>query len=230
MSRLRFLPSLAVLVASLQLYLFATALWSVEPAFAAGLQSGAEISGSAIPTGTYPSGTPFFNGQKIEVSIPANSIFHSGLRVNILECSDPGGSTSSLPTSINSCDGNTIQGPTVLIDQDGSVDFKSYTLYSLPNFPALGESSTGQPVCNLSHECVLYVGENQENFTQPHYFSQPFYVASTKAQALAHQHGNSGGGGTTLIIVLPIIAACVLGAAGYFLRRRSAGILRSTKG
>lgn len=205
----------------------AAALSGAQPASALGPRSGAEISGIAIPPEGYPSGTPFFDGQQIDVRIPPNSILHSGLRVNILECSDPGGSTGNLPTSINNCDGNTIQGPTVLINQDGSVDFGHYPVYALPNFWALGESKTGQPVCNLSRACVLYVGENQEDFTAPHYFSQPFYVASTKAQALAHQHGGSGGSGSTLAIVLPIVAVCVLGAATYFVRRRSA-MIRST--
>lgn len=226
--RLRTIASFAVLMASVLLCSFTAILWGPATALALGAHSGAEIPGAATPTDNYPSGAPFFNGQEIDIRIPANSIFQSGLKVNILECSDPGGSTGNLPSSINNCDGNTIQGNTVLINRDGSVDLNRYPVYALPNFPQLGESKTGQPVCNLSHACVLYIGENQESFTAPHYFSQPFYVASTEAQALANQHGGSGGSGTTLAIVLPIVAVCVLGAAVYFVRRRSATTPGST--
>jgi hypothetical protein len=102
--------------------------------------------------------------------------------VIILECSDPGGSSAHLPTSISNCDENTVQADTVLVQPNGSLSEKGYTLYSLPN-AALGEQSNWQPVCDATHQCVLFVGENQNDFTQPKLFSQPFSMDPSASPA-----------------------------------------------
>lgn len=149
-------------------------------ASASGPASASEIQGAAAPLSSGSEDSEFYSGETIAVKVPQNTIFKPGLRVNILECADPGGTVAHLPTSASTCDGNTIQGPTVLINRGGTVDYDGYTVYSLPNVQALGESPTGQPVCNASQPCVLYIGENQENFTAPHYFSQPFRVVATR--------------------------------------------------
>lgn len=139
-------------------------------------------SGSASPGASYRS------GEAVDVSVGANTLFKPGLRVNILECADPGGTAANLPTSVEDCDGNTIQANTVLIHPDGSIDETQYTIYSLPN-QVLGEEPDYQPACDSSHECVLYVGENQEDFSQPKLFSAPFTVAPSS--------GSTGDTGTT---------------------------------
>ncbi len=147
-------------------------------AFASGPANGTQVPGSALPIGTHTPNSPFSSGQTIEVKIPTNSDLQPGARVNILECSDPGGTVANLPSDISSCDGRTIQGDTVLVNSDGSVDYTDYTLYALPDALSLGESPTSTPVCNLTNECVLFIGEDQNNFTgAPYYFSQPFFVA-----------------------------------------------------
>ena len=142
--------------------------------------AGTEVPGSAIPIGTFAAGTPFSSGQVIEVTIPANSTLTPLAGINIVECADPGASASPpvVPTNTAQCDGNTIQGSTVFVGSDGSVDYMAYTVYSLPN-SALGESAGGQPACDLSDECVLYIGQDYNDFTQPHFWSQGFYVAPT---------------------------------------------------
>jgi hypothetical protein len=128
-----------------------------------------------------PSGGLFHNGQMVTVTIGPNSLFTPNSKVNILECADPGGTTDDLPKSVSACDGNTIQGETVLTQSDGSISQSNYPLYALPNH-ALGEQANWQPVCNATNKCVLYVGENQEDFTQPKVFSAPFAI-STDAQS-----------------------------------------------
>ena len=100
----------------------------------------------------------------------------------ILECADPGGTAAQLPTSISTCDENTVQADTVLVEPNGSFSEKSYTLYSLPN-AVLGEQSNWQPVCDVSHQCVLFVGENQNDFTQPKVFSAPFSLTPSTTSA-----------------------------------------------
>jgi hypothetical protein len=119
------------------------------------------------------SGT-YHDGQHISLSVGPNHYFKAYSHVNILECGDPGGKKSRLPTSASSCDGNTIQGNTVLVNKNGSFSMSGYTLYTLPNKAELGETPDTRPVCNKKNPCVLYVGQNQLDFTAPKLFSRPF--------------------------------------------------------
>jgi hypothetical protein len=133
-------------------------------------------------TGLMVSGTAdgwrFHDGQTIRVSMGANKIFTPHLRLNILQCADPGGKRSNLPKKFFDCDGNTIQGDSIIVQPNGSFSESNYVVYRLPNLE-LGESKTGQPVCDVTHQCVLYVGENQNDFTQPKVFSEPFTVSGS---------------------------------------------------
>jgi len=126
-----------------------------------------------------PSG-PYQDGETVNVVVGPNRTFQPGTRVNVLECTDPGGSAANLPKNDSACDGLTIQGNTVLVQADGSVSVPGYTLYRLPN-STLGEPANAQPVCNESNPCVLYVGENQNAFSQPKLFSAPFTVTAASA-------------------------------------------------
>jgi hypothetical protein len=149
-------------------------------ALAMGVLSIASLpAGAASPPHlTITSGT-FHNEQLISVAVGPNKYFRPYSRVNILECADPGGKKKNLPTNADTCDGNTIQGNTILVAQNGSFSEHGYELYSLPNISQLGELSDGQPVCNEKKSCVLYIGENQENFTSPKMFSAPFQLQSS---------------------------------------------------
>ena len=71
------------------------------------------------------------------------------------------------------CDGNTIQGISILVANDGSFSESTYQVYALPS-PVLGEQPNAQPICNQTNYCVLYVGQNQNDFTAPKVFSAPF--------------------------------------------------------
>ena len=138
--------------------------------------NGSVVPGAAAATGSFTSGLPFSSGQDINVVIPANNNLPTSTNVNIVECSAPGG---VVPTSPSACDGETIQGASIHPNADGSVNLHAetnslFTVYALPDFATLQETSG--PACDLSNECVLYVGDNQNDFTVPHYWSQPFYV------------------------------------------------------
>jgi hypothetical protein len=151
---------------------------SIETAaYASGPANGTQVPGSDVPSGSYTAGTPFSSGQNIKVLIPTNSNLTPGAKVNIIECADPSGSATNLPTSVSQCDGNTIQGSTVFVASNGSVTFSPYTVYALPDAISLGEPRNTTPVCNLSNECVLFIGQDENNFAgSPHYFSEPFFV------------------------------------------------------
>jgi hypothetical protein len=133
-------------------------------------------AGTPLVTVT-PSG-PYHNGETVSVSVGPNSLFTPEHRIIFIECTDPGGGGSGLPTSVRQCDGNTVQADTVIVARDGSFTEHHFVLYSLPN-QAFGELSDAVAVCDTSHPCVLYVGENQEDFTEPKVFSASFTVAAT---------------------------------------------------
>ena len=147
----------------------------------------AEASGTPPAVSLSPSGN-FSNGQTISVTAGANGYFTPHAGVNILECADPGGSPANLPTDISACDGNTIQGTTVLVANDGSFSEISYQVYSLPN-SVLGEQTNDKPICNQTNYCVLYVGQNQNDFTAPKTFSAPFLISQTSDD---HRHDGRG--------------------------------------
>jgi hypothetical protein len=199
--RLALTTAAAVLAGTVAGLSFGTASYAVA--------NGSQVPGSAVPTGS-SSTSAFSSGQSIVVSIPANSDLVPGTKVNILECSDPDGTPANLPTNASDCDGNTIQGNTVFVNGDGSVRDSGYTVYALPDTTSLGEPSGGSPVCDLSDECVLYVGENQGDFTQPHYFSEAFYV-----NPVAGDTGTPAGNGAVQNITFTSTASPAVVGATY---------------
>ena len=140
---------------------------------ATGPSSGSIVSNAVQTIGTVASGAPFDSGQVVNVVIPANSTFAQNAGVNIVECAAPNGVVPTLPIN---CDGLTVQNG-AQVAADGSFTFNGYTVYALPDSLSLGEGSSG-PVCGdtAATECILYIGENQNDFTQPHLWSAPFFV------------------------------------------------------
>lgn len=141
---------------------------------------GASPAGAAAPPVLHITKGPYYNGETVNISVGPNHLFRPYLHVNFLECADPGGKKKNLPVNVNTCDGNTIEGNTVIVNKNGSWSETGYQLWSLPNVKSLGEEPGAQPVCNRTHKCVLYIGENQENFTFPKMFSASFTIASSK--------------------------------------------------
>jgi hypothetical protein len=130
---------------------------------------------AASPVLTVTPGGSLHDGQTIDLSVGPNTLFTPHARVNVLECADPHGTAANLPTDVSTCDGNTIQGNTVLVGADGSFSVAGYTVFQLPS-TALGELANYQPVCNASNPCVFYIGQDQNDFTAPKIFSAAFSV------------------------------------------------------
>jgi hypothetical protein len=135
-----------------------------------------EASAAVAPTLTITPG-PYHDGQLINVSVGANRYFTPYSRINIIECADAGGKKKNLPVSATTCDGNTIQGTTILVQRNGSWSERGYQLYALPDRTQLGETPDSEPVCNQKKACVLYIGQNQEKFTAPKLFSPAFTIS-----------------------------------------------------
>ncbi len=159
------------------------ALATLSSVAGAAVTQGSIVPGSAVPVGTFTAGTPFSSGQGINIVIPANSVFTGAAataNVNILECSAPNGVA---PTSPTACDGNTQQGDSFAPNSDGSINYQAenagdlYPVYALPDNILLGEGTSG-PACGTTAatECILFIGDNQADFTSPHVWSQPFFV------------------------------------------------------
>jgi hypothetical protein len=168
-----------------------------------------------------PSSGMFSSGQTVTVSVGPNSLFVPHSRVNIIECADPGGTKEGLPTSLSTCDANTIEADTVLVQANGSFKEASYTLYALPN-ATLGEQANWQPVCNRTDECVLYVGEDQDDFTQPKVFSEPFAFTASAPTI--------GGGGKATATTVPAPTSSPAVAAGVSLAPSTLAFTGSSSG
>jgi hypothetical protein len=159
---------------------------------------------------TIPVNNPH-SGQTLTVSgtgFPAHQQDPTG--VQILECSDPGGSVANLPTDSSTCDGATQNPLPVNTDANGSFSTQ-YTFASLQS--AHGASNV---TCNTNHFCVIWVGidYNQKFLSGPHAFSTAFEIGGT-------QSSNSSST-SPLVIILPIVVVVVGVGALIVLRRRRA--------
>jgi len=128
-------------------------------------------NGSRVKASPVPHLAP---SESVTIKVPKNSVLQAGFRADVLMCSDPGAKASSLPVDDSTCDGLTINtGRTLNIGTKGTVDKKGYVIYKLP---LKIEGSDSIPVCNATHACVLYVGQDQNDFQRPHVWSIAFYV------------------------------------------------------
>ncbi len=155
---------------------------AIGKAGGATLTSGEQVPGTVLAESPFTPGTPFSSGQSVEVTVPANSLFTSTESVLIVECNAPNG---VLPTLPSACDTNTNYGNTILPNADGSFDIKDYPIYSLPS-ASFGETASNPTQCNLGNECVLYIGLSTQDFTQPHIFSQAFWITPTAGDSGAN--------------------------------------------
>lgn len=174
---------------------------------------------TAAATTTVTPGTPFSTGQIISVTVPANPLFdaggiNTGTNLEVAECAAPNG---VLPTLASECQPDSLDGDTINPNTDGSVSYTNYTAWQLPN-TLLGESASDTPVCGdtLATECTLYVGPNVTDFTQPHYFTQPFLVADNSGGFVANP--GDGTPEAPLAIGLPLAGGVIVG--GVLFRRR----------
>jgi hypothetical protein len=189
--------------------------------------AGADITGGsqvsvAVPISPDPTsgqavapGTPFSSGQTISIQVPANTLLTPHANVVIVECAAPNG---VLPTLPSECDTGTVQGSSIIPATDGHFTYNQYQIFALPDATTLFETPTHTPVCSntAATECVLYVGNNYNDFTAPHFFSEAF-----KITANADDQGENPGDGTPelpLAIGLPLAAAGIFGGVMY--RRR----------
>ncbi len=161
-----------------------------------GWHSGVAAAAPEVTVSPAPANGQYHDGQTVSVTVGPNSVFTPHLRVNIIECADPGGTVANHPTSFVDCDGNTIQADSIIVQSDGSFSENAYTLYAIPS-AALGESPTNTPVCSTTSECVLFIGEDQNDFSKPKVFSQAFTVTPSAETSVVGPPGGSAATGAT---------------------------------
>jgi hypothetical protein len=176
------------------------------------------------PSGqTVTPGTPFSSGQTVTVHVTGAALaaagFTNGAQIAIEECAVPsGGGDPGSPVPVGVCDGNTHQGPTVTANLTNGINLTNYSILSLPD-ANLGESG-GAPLCDLTDQCLLYIGENQLSSSAPHLWSQAFYVNPGDGT----DDGLNPGDGlpeVPLAVGLPLAAGGIFGGSVLYRRRRS---------
>jgi hypothetical protein len=188
-------------------------------ASASGL-SNATVSVNLSPSGAAAT-SPLSDHQVIDVSVAANSTlnrsslegagFPSGaVTIKVLQCAYMGGELPQKPTD---CEPETLESAAGA-EQNGSVVVMGYTVYALPDAADLGASSG--TVCDATHECVLGIFSNQNDFSKPHVFSAPFLVSGTTAAVApsgsttpssTSSSGSSAGGASAAVSVPPVTLA-----------------------
>ena len=205
-------------VGALSLVAFGTPVGATTPTTCN--NSGDECLNAAQPTTTEPPG-PFDSGQNVMFVIPANNAFAgSSAGIQIVECMAPNG---VVPTDPTTCDGDTVNGSTILPNADGSFTYpphnKHYTVYALPDSIKLGESGGINCGNTSATECIFYIGDNYQDFTAPHLWSQPFLVNPDPTDSGTLNPGD-GTPEVPFALILPISALGILGATILVRRRR----------
>ena len=155
--------------------------------------------------GAVTADTPYSSGQTIQLAVAANATldetnlaaagFPSGaVSMKFLECSDPGGLVANLPTKPGECEPETI-GSISGAQSDGSLS-TTYQLLALPD-ANLG-TSNGTKCDTAADACVVGIFSNQNDFSKPHLFSSPFYIAAN-----GDDGGENPGDGSPLAVTGP---------------------------
>ena len=191
-------PAKAVVLSISVIVALATLAVTVDLAQAG---TGPGASGNTI-TNALQAQSPFSpgtldSGQPVDVVVPANSVLTPGATIFVLECSAP---NDVVPTTINSCDGNTAYaGGTITVQPDGSVDVINtstssgfpYIVYALPDTRTLGENPNGAPKCGLGSRqrvCALHrTGGRQRHRSVP----AAFLLPGVPGPSRPHRLGNT---------------------------------------
>ncbi len=181
------------------------------------------------PIVTLLPGGPFSSGQLVEVHVAHNEFLEPGVPLTIEECTAPGPRDSTdrsgLPWVDDQrvhCDSRTRQHGRLVAGKDGSLDFLGYPVYSLPDALTLHESVRHQPLCDLTHACVLVISGGQGEGDGDHdsddagrsVWSLPFLVGPAVDPPPSTPE-------VPYTLALPVLAGGIIGGSVLFRRRRS---------
>jgi hypothetical protein len=158
---------------------------------------------------------PLSDEENVDISVSANSQlsrssleaagYPSGaLPIKLLECADRQGPVANLPSKAADCEPGTIES-TANLQANGSLLVKGFTVYALPDAHALGASNG--TTCDESHECVIGIFADQNDFSKPHIFSAPFQVTSSPTPTTTAAGSSTQGTSTKSATVSASVAA-----------------------
>ena len=116
------------------------------------------------------------DGQTVSVSVGSNGFFTPHARSEHPRMRRPRGTSSQPAQGRHDLRREHHSGRHPSGGGDGSFSDPSYPVSALPS-ATLGEQGNNQPICDQTHYCVLFVGQNQNDFTVPKVFSAPFLIA-----------------------------------------------------
>ena len=162
----------------------------------------------------------YHNNQSVTVSLAPNALYRSpaGLALHVVECADPGGLVSKLPTRFYECDADT--STRVVTKPNGSFS-SSFLVYVTP---LQLEPKDSLPRCNATHYCVLMVSSDIADLAGQHLFSAPFLVGARTAPRLArldvdHANANKSSSSASGWIALGAGIIVVVAGLGFGLQR-----------
>lgn len=173
-------------------------------------------SEAAGPTATVEPATGLADLQVVTVR---GSGFPPTSRIQIMECS---GTLAKPPPDDLSCDGTTLNAQAITDDHGSFLNSKSDPSGSTHGFRMFSLPRAGFPpsltTCDRSHACLLYVGVEQTDFTQPHAFV-PFAFAGAAIPG-ASTSSSSSSATWILVIVAAVVVVLLVAGMGVWLRRR----------
>ena len=165
--------------------------------------------------GTVNAGTPYSSGQLVDLTVAANPVIDTtnltaaGAPTTGLfymeECTDPGGTSTNLPTTANGCEAATLA--TTPKTSSGAFNLtgaSGFTMYDLPDPGTLG-SATMVGICDVApNQCVvgIFAASPQAGggFSYPHLFSAPFNVDQQADFGSGSEAGLNPGDGSAPVI------------------------------
>jgi hypothetical protein len=187
------------------------------------LPSGTDVYvNCVVPAAAAPYAT-YSDGQLVDLAMGPNSLFSShgsgGVSLVAIECEYSTGSGPGDPPDTNYCSAQTAASDfPYAAHTDGSFDYALdkagdlVSVYALPDATFADATIT----CNATHPCVWYVGENYNNFTAPHVFSNPFVVTGT-ATTVTSPPVTTPGGTTPTVPAPPASAQLAYTGVSLFL-------------
>lgn len=184
------LAGVALLAAAALLLVFSPARANAQTGPCGTLPSGGATPPVSIDCTVPPAAAPYTtytDNQQVDLSIGPNSLFSptdaNGGDIVAIECEyvNAAGMPGDPPNADNCLSQTSAQDFPFPVQPDGSFDYSGDNSGDLVNIYALPDATFPQaPItCDATNACVWYVGENYNSFTQPHVFSNPFYVTPT---------------------------------------------------
>jgi hypothetical protein len=200
-----------VLVAAATLALAITGLASSPPPAWASPPHATLVT--LAPTG------PFSSGQLVDVTAAPNRILEPRASLTIEECTAPSNRWSHWQPV---CDPRTQQHGRVTTHRNGSLLYPGYPIYALPVAFTRHESARHQPVCDLTHACVLVIsvgrhdgdGDSDGDDEGGMVWSLPFFVTPPGADPPPSTPE------VPYVLALPLLATAIIGGS-VLVRRRS---------